>query len=313
VSEHGPVKDVKPAASSGGSPTHPGVDVVVVHYRSGGMLLDLVGDVARQVQIGTALHVVECGDDGSVAAAREEVAFETQDPGANLGYSGGNNLALRQLVDSDRPICLVNPDVRMVDQRTLQQMVEALAQDPGLAAVAPSIRTGNGRIEYTGSTIDLARAKIHHTGTYVPDWPPETPALVEMEWIDGACWMLRAAAVRDVGLLDERFFLFSEEADWCRRATQQGWRVAVLRDVEVAHERSSSFGTSTKGAYYAWRNRYLMCRKYEGLGSWVFFWTRALLAFARRRQHRRSGESGSALRGARDALLGRTGPMPGDT
>jgi GT2 family glycosyltransferase len=133
-----------------------------------------------------------------------------------------------------------------------------------------------------------------------------------MPWIDGAFWMLRSEAVREVGLLDEQFFLFSEEVDWCIRAGYKGWRVGVLRDSEVRHERSSSFGDSTKGAYYAWRNSFLLCKKHEGYGGWIYFWFRSLLQFAAQRGHIRSGMASAALRGARDAIAGRTGRMNGD-
>jgi GT2 family glycosyltransferase len=124
--------------------------------------------------------------------------------------------------------------------------------------------------------------------------------------------MLRPAALRDVGLFDERFFLFSEDVDWCVRAGERGWKVGVLRDAEVRHQRSSSFGDSSKGAYYAWRNTYLLCKKYQGFGTWIFSWLRRLLSFVRTPRNRRSGQSLAAVRGARDALIGRTGRMSGD-
>jgi GT2 family glycosyltransferase len=100
--------------------------------------------------------------------------------------------------------------------------------------------------------------------------------------------------------------------DWCIRAAQKGWRVGVLRDTEVLHDRSSSFGDSTKGAYYAWRNSFLLCKKHEGYGKWVYFWSRSLLRFAGHRGHIRSGMASAALRGGQDALLGKMGRMPGD-
>jgi hypothetical protein len=276
------------------------------------MLADLVGDLLDQAEVDVALHVVECGDDGSVSNALREHDFAVARPGENLGYSGGNNLKIREVMNSDAPICLVNPDVRLPDRHTLQALHDALQTHPEMAAVAPSIRTEDGNIEYTGSEVQLTRALVVHTGTHLPNWPPEVPALVRMSWIDGACWMLRADALRDVGVFDEDYFLFSEEVDWCLRARQQGWRVAVLRDVEIGHVRSSSFGTSSKGAYYAWRNTYLLCKKFKGRGIWFFFWANNLLRFVAKRDHLRSGQAAAALRGGLDAIIGRTGRMRGD-
>lgn len=295
-----------------GTPGGSRVHVVVVHYKSGGMLLNLVRDLVRQEDTKIELHVVECGDDGSVSQALSRFPFRVTSPGMNLGYCGGNNLVLQELVDSGSPVCLINPDVRLPDSRTLRRMSNILASRPDVAAVAPSIRTIDGRIEYTGSEVELRRAHAVHTGTHVHGWSSEDPAFVEMPWVDGACWMLRSEALREVGSLDERFFLFSEEVDWCVRASLAGWRVGVLRDVEIHHARSSSFGGSTKGAYYAWRNMYLLCKKHEGYGLWVVFWLRNLLFRVIQRGQMRSGHSAASLRGARDAVVGRSGRMRGD-
>ena len=72
-------------------------DIVVVHYRSGGMLLDLLGDLAAQRHASLTVHVVECGDDGTVSTALDAYRFETTVPGENVGYCGGNDLVLRTL------------------------------------------------------------------------------------------------------------------------------------------------------------------------------------------------------------------------
>ena len=131
--------------------------MIVVHYNSGGMLLELFRGLARQTDVEIDLHVVECGDDGTVSVALEEYSFQVEIPGENLGYSGGNNLVLRRIMDTDAPICIVNPDVKLRDPLTLIEMWKVLKGNPEIAAVAPSIRTAEGRIEYTGSKIDLAR------------------------------------------------------------------------------------------------------------------------------------------------------------
>jgi hypothetical protein len=274
--------------------------------------LDLLRDLALQRDVSLIVHVVECGDDGTLARALNEHSIKTTLPGENVGYCGGNNLVLRTLMNSESPLCIVNPDVTLPDPLTMEKLRDVLQSDPALGAVAPSIRTAEGQIEYTGSTLDLSRASAVHTGTHVPSWPPDAPAVTNMAWIDGACWMIRPQALRDVGLLDERFFLFSEDVDWCLRATGMGWKLGVLRDAEVVHQRSSSFHGSTKGAYYYWRNTYLLSMKHQGYGRWLLYWLGRFLYFALQRGHIRSGQSRAALRGARDAVLHRGGRMPDD-
>jgi GT2 family glycosyltransferase len=63
----------------------------------------------------------------------------------------------------------------------------------------------------------------------------ETPLTYEVDWLGGACLLVRPAAIKEVGLLDESFFMYSEETDWCFRMRRQGWKVYYLPGVEVIH------------------------------------------------------------------------------
>ncbi len=285
----------------------------MVHYRSRGRANTLLESLGKQQGVDVRLHIVECGDDGTISPLIEGRSVDFRTPGQNLGYSGGNNLVLGHLSDLGPFVLVVNPDVQLMRPDTLRILVDALQADPLLAATAPTIRTLEGHVEYTDSVIDLKRNLAIHTGTHVTGWPQGLPEVVEMSWIDGACLLLRTEALNDVGLFDERFFLFSEEVDWCLRATQRGWKVAVCRASEVFHERSSAFTGSTKGSYYYWRNRYLLSLKHLGIGKWVGYWGKDLARFIVSRTNRRSGHSKAATRGAKDALFSSWGCMAGDS
>ena len=288
------------------------IAVILVHFHSGGMLLACLDDLSRQDGASmSSVIVVECGDDGSVgqAIARwPELKILT--PGGNLGYCGGNNLALSTLSPGQAAL-IVNPDVRLHDPTTTRRLSAALAADPMLGAVAPLIRTHTGSIEYLESVIDLDTAVAEHRETSLPSLPPGTPDLVHLPWVNGACWLLGSEALAQVGTLDERYFLFFEEVDWALRAAAIGYKLALLTTTEVGHTRSASFGTSTKGAYYFWRNRYRLAADHATDRHWRRHWGRDLLAFVLRRRNVCSGGSANALLGGFDALRGRTGARPG--
>lgn len=288
------------------------VDAVVVHYRSRGLVGALVDSLEAQEGVDVRLHIIECGDDGTVGSLVAGRSIDHRRPGKNLGYSGGNNLLLANLSELGSLVLVVNPDVHLLGPHALRTLVDALEADPLLAATAPTIRTAKGKVEYTDSVVDLDRNLAIHTGTHLSNWPDGLPKVVEMTWIDGACILFRNEALKDVGIFDERFFLFSEEVDWCIRASSRGWKIAVCRESEVFHARSSAFAGSTKGAYYYWRNRYLLSFKYLGPGTWLTYWGRDLARFALSRTNRRSGLSAAALGGAKDALLSKWGCMAGD-
>lgn len=290
----------------------PSITVAIVHYRSAGMVLDLVRDLQAQEGVDLDIHVVECGDDGSVAELRRAFPRVTlHDPRRNAGYAAGNNVVFAHS-SSSTDVLVINPDVRIPSSGMVRRLVATLEAAPEAAAAAPVIRTEAGMIEYLGSRIDFRRAVAEHTDTHVPDWPSDDPTL-DLEWLDGACLLFRRQALEEVGGFDERFFLFVEEVDWCLRARARGWRLRLVRDCEVTHQRSSSFGKSTKGTYYSFRNTYLLCLKHAAhFLFWRLHWGLRLARFLRREEHRRSGHAGAAMQGAWHALTGRWGPAPED-
>lgn len=288
-----------------------GVDVVVVNWNSGGCLADLLADLRRQEGVELAVTVVDNGStDGSLEHAAPERAIRA---GANLGYSGGNNAGFRTL-GLQRPVLVLNPDVRLPDPFVVASLARLLADEPQLAALVPAIHSNGGTVEYRDSFVDPDRAIAIHSETHVEGWPEGTPRVKELAWVDGAAVLFRATALDRVGLFDERFFLFHEEVDWCLRAAREGWTVGIAPEISIAHARSSSFGHTTKGAYYYWRNLYLLCDLHARRRlCWRLWWGARLTRFCLQRDHLRSGRSSQALRGARDALMGRYGPGPEDS
>jgi hypothetical protein len=287
------------------------VTAVVVNWNSGNDVARVVGDLALQQGVDLRTIVVDnASRDESVAKARAtDVAFELVEAGANLGYTGGNNLGAKT-AGADAHLFIVNPDVSLPDPGAVATLCEALAADERLAAVAPVIEVAPGKAEYLDSVVDFDGATVEHRQTDA-DIPP-SPTVLTQPWIDGAAWLLRAEARRDIGLFDERFFLFYEEVDWCLRAGAAGWRVALCTGARVRHARSSSFAGSQKGGYYYWRNLYLLCRTYAPAAKWRRSYFRRLLRFAFRPVILRSGHCFVVARGALDGMRGRYGPGPED-
>jgi GT2 family glycosyltransferase len=291
------------------------IAAVIVNWNSGDDLARAVTDLRLQRGIELRVIVVDnASSDASLElASAAGVSFETIHAGANLGYSGGNNLGFTRLSPSDA-VLVLNPDVRVPDPGAIAALASLLRAHPEFGAMAPTIKVGDeGLIEYRGSELDLEHAVALHRETNVRGWPSGTPEVVELPWIDGAALLIRREALDQVGGFDDQFFLFQEEVDWCIRAGRLGWRVGVARDVSVSHRRSSSFGGSGKGAYYYWRNLYLLCTKHaRGRVKWRWHWLLGLLAFGARRRHLRDGRSGRAVAALRDALIGRYGALEED-
>ncbi len=207
---------------------------------------------------------------------------------------------------------VVNPDIRFLQPDALAQLLAVLAEQPDLGAVAPAIRTEDGTLEHLGSIADVDRARVHHVETFVA---------VNCAAADGPRVDRRrgdpvpAGGAQGGRRFDERFFLFQEEVDCALRARgPPAGGVALSGRAEVGHRRSSSFGSSQKGVVLLTGATSISSAR-STRGSrvvWRVRWLAALLGFARRRRHLRSGASARALRGGLDALRGRWGAGPDD-
>ena len=188
--------------------------------------------------------------DGSVEMVRREfpqvrlIACEV-----NLGYTGGNNRGIS--ASQGRYILLLNPDTEVVGD-ALPTMVSYMDAHPDVGALGPQLLNPDGSIQSSRRRFPtLSTAFVESTVIqqwwpdnrilrryYVQDRPDD--AISEVDWVTGACILLRREAVERVGLLDDKFFMYSEELDWCRRARDAGWKVVYLPMAQVIHHEGKS-------------------------------------------------------------------------
>jgi len=170
------------------------------------------------------------GDDSVVRIAEQFPEVDLVETGANLGFSGGCNVGIRRALEQGADyIWLLNSDTR-VDPNALTAMVELAETSPRLGAVGSVIcdqETTDQVLAWGGGWVDLRRGCPRHAQAPVAD--------MELDYLTGASMLLRTLALRDVGLLDERFFLYWEETDLCFRLRAQGWKLDVAPDSLVWH------------------------------------------------------------------------------
>lgn len=189
-----------------------GVRLVVVDNAS----LDASADIATRVT----------GPDG-VVRLRE-----------NRGFAAGVNAGLERVRDADW-VAVVNPDVE-VPAGGLDALVDVLERDPGAGLVGPGVRILSGAPERTvGAFPTPEREWVHSWMLHafgLPGRLVDAPgACAPVEWVSGCAWLMRAAAVRAVGPLDEDYFLYYEDIDYCHRMHDAGWRVLHAPEVVWRH------------------------------------------------------------------------------
>jgi N-acetylglucosaminyl-diphospho-decaprenol L-rhamnosyltransferase len=162
----------------------------------------------------------------------------------NVGFTKANNVALE--ICRGRYLLLLNPDTRVVDD-ALVRMLDYMEAHPDVGVLGPQLRYGGGSLQSSRRRFPTL-ATAFFESTLLHQWFPtnhwaqaykmaDTPddLVQDVDWVVGACMLVRAEAVGDVGLLDERFFMYSEEMDWCRRIVEAGWRVVYYPEAVVVH------------------------------------------------------------------------------
>lgn len=181
--------------------------------------------------------VVDNGStDDSVLHLREQFSWITLlETGKNLGFAGGCNVGIRYaLADAAGFVWLLNTDTK-VDSKTLDALIVTARRDERIAAVGSAMYSmaEPDRLQaWGGGCVDFLLGRSKHFLKPVPD--------DAIDYITGASLLLRSAALESVGLLDDAFFFFWEDADLGFRLRKANWKLAVAGGAKVWHRQSAS-------------------------------------------------------------------------
>ncbi len=200
----------------------------------------------------------------------------------NVGFTRANNQAFA--VSQGRYICLLNPDT-VVSPGALSTLVAYMDAHPDVGIVGPQLRYPDGTLQPSRYRFPSVMTALMESTPLAWLWPnnpwnrryhcgdcsPHEEH--EVDWLNGACLMVRREVIDRVGNLDERFFMYSEELDLCRRAKMAGWRVMyVPQAVVVHHEGKSSEQVVVARHVHFNRSKVLYFRKHHG--AWAAFFVR---------------------------------------
>lgn len=258
----------------------PRVAVVVLNWNGLADTLECLESLARLDYPAYEVVVVDNGStDGSPAAIRERFPEVTLiETGENLGYAGGNNAGLRyawqQEVDY---VLLLNNDTE-VASASLRLLVEAAEVDPRIGIAGPTIYYHDRPdvVWSAGGAIDWRRGTTWMVGLDERDTGQFGVGPRQVDFVTGCALLVKRPVLEQVGLLDERFFLYYEEVEWCVRARRAGFEIVHVPQAHVWHKiMPGAQADSPLVHYYMTRNR-LLFLKTTGAGWRV--WTHVLLA-----------------------------------
>jgi GT2 family glycosyltransferase len=235
---------------------------VIVTWNSREHIIGCLQDLVAQAEPTRILVVDNASEDGTLAAIAEQFPdIATVPLDRNYGFARAVNCGVEgALAHGANYVLLLNPDTRLGTDVTAG-LVAAMRGDPGLGIASPKVYLEGKprRVWGVGGQVDVSG--VTFIGMDVED--DEELDAARLDFVLGCALLVRATVLRQIGLLDPRFFAFFEEIDLCLRAAAAGWRIGSVPTVAVAH----AGGASTRRrpafrAFHLGRSRMLFLRKY---------------------------------------------------
>ncbi|HEX7023099.1 MAG TPA: glycosyltransferase family 2 protein [Trueperaceae bacterium] len=236
------------ALPSDAPPTEPPlVHIVIVNWNGATQTLRCIAALRNLTYPNFRIVVVDNGSaDDSVDVIRHQapdVALLVSSH--NLGFAGGNNLGIRHALEAHADfVWLLNNDT-VVDPHSLDGMVQEAASDERIGIVGSRLyfmKEPERLQAYGGGTVSFRTGSTHHVRTRVPD--------EKLDYITGASMLISSRLAEAIGLLDDSYFFYWEDADYCLRARKAGWRLVVAPQSKVWHDVAASVRGGSPQQYY---------------------------------------------------------------
>lgn len=243
------------------------LSIVIVNFNARAHLLNCLQSLAdaRPATPHEIVVVDNASTDGSADAVRAGWPSATvlQLP-ANVGFAAGNNAGIRA---ADGGLILLLNNDTIVPPGALDKLVEALLAHPDAAIAGPRLIDATGRPELSfGRMISpsgelrqkLTMALHRRSVSAISAWVDrETSREHDVDWVSGACLLVHRRDAEAVGLLDERYFLYTEDVDFCAAVRARGRRVLFTPRAEVIHLRGRSRAAAPAAANAAYRRSHI--------------------------------------------------------
>ncbi len=221
----------------------PTFSVIIVSWNTCALTLQAIRSVYAQGDSGVEVIVVDnASSDDSVERIRKEFPDVRLIVNAeNLGYARANNMGLAAARGDY--FLLLNSDAELLSRDTFEKLRRVFEAQPEVAAVGAKLVLPNGKVQALGRPFltlkRLIKEQLLFAHAFADHDASPLRSPVEAEYIDGAFLAVRRKTVEQIGMLDESFFMYGEDMDWCRRMKAAGWRLIVLPELVVLHHHAA--------------------------------------------------------------------------
>lgn len=230
--------------------------VVITNYRVTDLTIDCLRSIAGEIETVPGARVAVC-ENGTGDDSAERILRAITDNGwsswcsltavrSNLGFTGGNNVILYPALQSQDPpqyVLLLNADT-IVRPNALKQLVDFLDQRPRVGIAGNRLEDPDGKPQHSAFRFPTplsefeASLKLGIVTRLLEHWvvaPPVVDEACETDWVAGASMIIRREVFRDIGLLDEGYYTYFEDVDFCFNARKAGWSIWYVPDSRVVH------------------------------------------------------------------------------
>lgn len=230
------------------------LSIIIVSYNVRDYLLNCLASIeawmAETSYVAEVIVVDNASHDGSSDSVRRRFpGTRVIDLGANVGFAAANNRAVERA--RGRFITFLNPDTTLVGD-ALGIMLRHLQQNQDVGVVGPRLQFPDGTTQSTRRRFPTRRTGFFESTIIQQFWRDNAilrryyvadrsnDETQDVDWLVGACLFTRRETLATAGLFDERFFMYSEEVEWCHRVRDAGWRVVYLPSASIVHHEGGS-------------------------------------------------------------------------
>ncbi|MBZ5856365.1 glycosyltransferase family 2 protein [Flavihumibacter profundi] len=240
------------------------LSIIIVNYKSEQLIFDALSSFLPGTTIDAEIIIVDnaSGENRLQGILKAFPGVKVVQMGYNAGFARANNEGIKQ--SSSEIVLLLNPDT-LAPNHAIEQCYQKF-RDSQYVACGVQLLNADGSPQISGNyfmkgglnnllPLPIIGELLRWLGEKLKVKKPNVPdsnTLVEVDWINGAFLMVKKKAIQDAGLLDEDFFLYAEEIEWCARLRKAG-KLCIYGDLKVTHLQgetaNQSFASSGKGYY----------------------------------------------------------------
>jgi GT2 family glycosyltransferase len=237
------------------------VSVIIVNWNTAGLLLQCLDSIYKTKPLHSfeVIVVDNASQDESVSLVSQRFPDVTLVVNhENQGFARANNKGMS--LGRGRYLMLLNSDT-IVLPGALDRLIQVADSNPQLGVLGPKLLNLDGTVQNSWASFPSILSELTGRNFRIRTPVPDTPNAYEVDWIGGACMLVRYQTVEEVGKLDDSFFFYSEELDWCYRIKQRNWKIWYVADAEIYH---LGGGSANRGSFLQLLRLYQSKLKYFG-------------------------------------------------